>query len=118
MMTKDVAKPREGKERFIINEINLNLFKATINLDRLWRNVNGRVGLKNARKLIVAINFVYSRDKKTRGNKETFMTHLITKNFDLTVTSVGDVGVARILERVNLYVQRKTLKGKRSWRSI
>lgn len=39
------------------------------------------------------------------------MTHLITKNFDLTITSVGDVCVARILECVNLYVQRKTLKG-------
>lgn len=38
------------------------------------------------------------------------MTHLITKNFDLTITSVGEVCVAWILEGVDLYVQRKTLK--------
>lgn len=37
-------------------------------------------------------------------------THLITKNFDLTITSVGDIRVTRILECVDLYVQRKTLK--------
>lgn len=40
----------------------------------------------------------------------SFTTHLITKNFDLTITSVGDGRVTRILKCVDLYMQRKTLK--------
>lgn len=39
------------------------------------------------------------------------MTHLITKNFDLTITPVGNCCVTRILECVDLYMQRKTLNG-------
>lgn len=38
------------------------------------------------------------------------MTHLITKYFDLTITSVTQICVARILESVYLNVQRKTLE--------
>lgn len=40
-------------------------------------------------------------------------TNLITKYFDLAVATVVDVRVARILEGVDLYVQRQAL-GERS----
>lgn len=46
-------------------------------------------------------------------------TYLITKDFDLTVTPMAHAGVPRILERVDLQVERKTLwKKKRKEKNI
>lgn len=42
--------------------------------------------------------------------KLLLVTYLITKDFDLTVATVEDLGVSRILECVNLDVQWQTLE--------
>lgn len=46
----------------------------------------------------------------------TIETYLITKDFDLTVTPMAYAGVPRILERVDLQVERKTLCKKKKRR--
>lgn len=40
--------------------------------------------------------------------------YLITKDFDLTVAPMVELGIARILERVNLQMQRQALEEKRN----
>lgn len=63
----------------------------------------------NLREYCKTINIVSNRRHQKAINQS--LTHLITKNFDLTITSVGNSCVSRILKRVDLYVQRKTLDG-------
>jgi hypothetical protein len=55
--------------------------------------------------------FSYCSDIRIKRKIIQTSTHFITKYFDLTVSSVRNCCITRILKCVDLNVQRKTLEG-------